>query len=414
MSHTITAKLYDLQTDESADISSIALTKSMSRRLNLTRSMKIEVPAGHALVTDVFGDGYPAMNKGDRKLLVWQDGEIIHHGRVFTVERVGDGTRNRAVITSFDPGMELGYDADDRAGRLVRDDTGNFISPTFNGGGEISGGDLIYQAFTNSQQTGTESDPNPGEGPLPIDLTTGDFDIDIPPAIDLSVIDQMPWPYYLGDFVAEITSTGVVDVNLRPIDPTEGLDPYHMCALSAVNQFGTDHSGTVHFDYWTGSKNASYCRHVADFATICNKLYDYLGPRKNQNQWRANITPGSPGTLVDPTDSRDRYGIFMALRIFDSLGTESSSRPMYIAAWNAEQGLRIEPRDMLFLTPAPDEKALFAPFTDYDVGDLTAVNVGGDFGLTLAEAQRIYGFDVTWSREGVQRVSELITSADAA
>lgn len=416
MSHTLVLKLYDLQTSESADISSIALTKKASRRLNLSKSFSVEVPSGDSLVTDVFGDGFPAMESGDRKLIVWRDGvtQPIFHGRVFTVERNGDGTKNRAVITAFDPGMELGYEMDDRAGRYLRDETGNFISPTFNGGGEISGGDLIFQAMTNSQQTGTESDPNPGEGPLPIDLTTGTFDTTIPPAIDMSILDDMDFPIMLGDLIARITQTGVCDVDLRPVDPSEGLDAYVMCALSAVNRLGSDQSASVHFDYWTGSKNAKGCRHVEDFATLCNKLYDYLGPRLNQNQWKANITPGTAGTTVDPSASRTRYGTFMQIREKDSIGTESSSRPMYIVEWNAEAGLRIIPRNMLFITPNSDDKALYLPFgDDYDVGDLVAVNIGGDLGLSVAAAQRVYGYDVEWSRENVERVSELIASADA-
>jgi hypothetical protein len=418
VSHTVTAKLYDLQSNELADISSIALEKGLKRRLNQARSFTITAPAGHSLLTTVADDGYPNLRKGNRKLLVWEDGDIIFHGRVFTVERHGDGTKNEATITAFDPWMELGYDADDRAGRPVRDETGNFIDPKFvssvDSGDAISGPDLIRQVLTYSQGTGTESDPNPGEGPLPIDLDTGDFDVDVPPAVDLSVVDSADWPVLIGDFVNQLIETGVVDVDMRPVDPSEGFDPYVMVALSAVSSQGTDRSGTVHFDYWTGSKNASDCRHVEDFTTICNKLYDYLGPRRDTKHWKANITPGAPGTTVDPSASRALYGgEFMAIRVFDSVGFEAQSRPLYMALWNAEQGLRVEPRDMLFITPSSDEKALSEPPADFDVGDLVAVNVGAEFGLPLAEAQRVYGYDKTWSREGVARIAGLLTSADA-
>jgi hypothetical protein len=419
----ITAKLYDLATNELADISSIALEKTLKRRLNLSRGFTIQAPAGHSLLTSIAGDGYPNLRKGNRKLIVWDDGDgpgdqPIFHGRIFGVERNGNGTQNLATITGFDPYMELGFDSDDRAGRPVRDSTGNFINPTFvssvDAGAAVSGPDLIQQVLTNSQQVGDESDPSPGEGPLPIDLVTGDFDVDVPPAIDLSVVDTMDWPVLIGDFIAQLVQTGVVDWDMRPVDPSEGFDPYVMVALSAVSSLGTDRSATVHFDYWTGSKNASACRHVEDFATINNKLYDYLGPRLDNQHWRANITPGSPGTIVDPTASRALYGgQFMSIRVLDSIGTEASSRPLYIALWNAEQGYRIEPRNMLFITPNPGGKALFLPPADFDVGDLVAVNTGADFGVALAETQRVYGYDKTWDRQGVARISELITSADA-
>jgi hypothetical protein len=340
------------------------------------------------------------------------------------VERVGDGTTNMATITANDAQLELGYDADDRAGRPVRDATGNFINPTFAGTGSggpdvISGPDLIQQILTNSQGTDSEGGAHPGEGPLPIDLSTGTFDIDVPPAIDLSVIDSMDWPVLCGDFIQQLIQTGVVDIDLRPVDPTEGFDPYIMVALSAVSSLGTDKSATVHFDYWTGDKNAKAARHVEDFSTINNKLYDYLGPRRSQTRWRGNITPGSPGTTIDPSDSRALYGgpdggEFMSIRVFDSVGSENSSRPLYVALWNAEQGMRVEPRDLLYITPSPDVKGLFDAPGDFDRGDRVAINIGAELGVELAETQRVYGYTKTWSREDVSSLSQIVTSAEAA
>jgi hypothetical protein len=195
-----------------------------------------------------------------------------------------------------------------------------------------------------------------------------------------------------------------------------------MSALSAVTALGSDKSATVHFDYFTGSHNANACRHLDDFSTINNKLYDYLGPPVQSGdpntRWTGNITPGSPGTTVDPSASRALYGgpgevpgQFMQIRIMDTIGGESDSRPLYLALWNAEQGERVEPRGMLYLTPNPDVKALWEPPHDYDVGDLVSVNVGPAFGLTIAAVQRVYGWDKTWDRQGIARITGLITSA---
>lgn len=417
----IVAKLYDLGSGELADISEISYEKSMTVGLNTSTTFTITGPAGHALFTADAGDGYPNLRSGNRKLLVFEDGQIIFHGRIFTVERTGDGNENLVTITAHDPYMELGFDSDDKAGRPVRDATGNFITPKFAGTGSggadvISGPDLILQVLTNSIVVGAENPGPGGEGPLPIDFLGAGamFDLDVPPAVDLSCVDSMDWPALIGDFIAQLVATGVVDFKLRPVDPVEGFDGYVMAQMSAVSSLGTDLSGVVHFDYWTGSKNAKACRHVGDFSTICNKLYDYLGPRQlNLNRWAGNITPGSPGTTVDPTASRALYGgQFMSIRVSDSIGTENSSRPLYIALWNAEQRYRIEPREQLYITPASDAKALFQPPHDFDVGDLIGINTGADFGVTLAETQRVYGYVKTWSREGVSSVSELLTSAD--
>jgi hypothetical protein len=422
----ITAELYDLQSNLLADISAIALEKNMKRILDGPRTFTIQSIAARSEFTDLTAaDGLPNLWTGCRKLIVWEDGitDPIFHGRVTNVERNGQGKSSTPVtiVAATPDATDWGYDADNRAGRVVRDETGNFITPKFNSGGAISGPDLIQQAHRYSQGPDAESGTNPGEGPLPIDIDSGTFDITVPPAVDLSSVDSMDWPVMLGDFIQQLVKSGVCDYDLRPLAPGAGLnldglaDPYIMVELSAESHIGTDRSATVHFDYGTGSKNAGGLRHVQDFSTICNKLYDYLGPRIDQTHWRGNITPGSPGTTVDPTDSRTLYGgQFISIRIFDSIGNESGSRPLYIALWNAEQGMRVFPRDMFFVTPSPGSKALFDALADYDAGDDVAVNAGGSFGLDLAASQRVYGFTKTWDRQGVARVSEILTSADIA
>lgn len=418
MTHDINVKIYNLDSSEYVDITEICLEKKLVRRHNQSRALSITVPSGHSLVTSAFGDGYPAMQSGDRKLYVERDSSPIYHGRIFNVERTGDGEVNRATMTAFDPLMEMGYESEDRAGRPVRDSTSNFVTPEF--ASPITGADLIYEILTTSAQTGTESDPTPGEGPHPIDLTLGTFSS----TADLSPENNMSWPVMIGDFIAQLIASGQIDIDLRPVAIGEAPDPYSMVALSVVDLFGSDLSGTVHFDYWTGDRNAKSARHVEDFSTICNKLYDYLGPKALRpdgtvwvGHWAGNITPGTAGTTVDPTDSRARYGgpgsgQFMQIRILDANDTENIVRPLFLANWNAEMQYRVTPRPLLFLTPNPDEYALYEPFSDYDCGDLISVNVGGDFGVNISAIQRVYGYDVEWDREGIERVTNLIVSAD--
>lgn len=435
---SLVLKLYDLASNELADISDISLEKTWSPRLGQAATYTIQAPAGDSLLTSVAEDGYANLRDGNRKLVVWEDGTPIFHGRVVGVERNGDGNENLVTITAQTPvGSDLGYEGTDQAGRIVRGSTdqptagdpygeydGNFIQPKFASSvadqAGVSGPDLILQALTNSQNTGAESDPSPGEGPLPIDLTTGTFDLDVPPAVDLSSVDTMDWPVLIGDFIQQLVQTGVCDIYERPLDIGELEDAYLMVALSAVTAFGSDKSGTVHFDYWTGSRNASQCRLVDSLVTLDNKLYYYLGPRESNTEWKGNITPGSSGTTVDPTASRALYGgphtdkgQFMSIRVLDSVGSESSSRPLYIALWNSEQGFRVEPRSMLYITAAEGSAALFDAPGDFDIGDLIAVNVGDEFGASLADVQRVYGYDKTWSRENVISIGGLITSADA-
>lgn len=432
---TVVAKICDLQTNELADISPIALEKSMSVLLAGARGFTVQAPANHALLTSVVADdGLPNLPKdaGDRKLLVWEDGEIIFHGRIFKTERIGDGLKNRVTITAWDAFRELGFDSEDQAGRVVRGSTnqptagspfadydGNFINPKFASsvGGQdgISGPDLALQILTNSQNTGPESDPTPGEGPLPIDLITGTFDLDVPPAIDLNPAETMAWPKAVGDFLLQLIRSGVCDVAMRPIDPAEGLDPYAMVAVSAVSSYGTDRSADVHFHYWTGDRNAAAVKYISDFGTVNNKLYDFLGPfdAAGTRARLGNITPGSAGTTIDPTASRARFGTFFQIRVKDTTGETGSARPLYIAEWNAEQGYRIFPRDLLYITPAKGAGAMFQAPASFDRGDTIALEVEG-IGISLAESQRVYGYTRTWSREDVPEMSELLTSADVS
>lgn len=416
----LVVKIFDLASNELADISPIALEKSMQVQANGRRTFTVQTYAGHSLLTAAAGDGFPKLESGDRKLLVWEDGTIIHHGRIFTDERTGDGSKNRATITSMDPVMELGYDGNDQAGRPVRDSTGNFIDPSFDGTGSggagvITGPDLIYQMLTNSQN----ADPTLGEGPLPIDLTTGTFDLDIPPATDMSPSDSMDYPKLVGDFIQQLVQTGLVDLVWRPVDPAESLDPYAMVALSAVTEAGTDKSGMVHFDYWTGAKNAAACRYVDDFTTVNNKPFFYLGPRIDKEHWRANIAPDSPGVNPDPADSRARYGgpdggQFMSISVHDGLGDEASSRPLYLALFNAELGYRLYPRKLLYITPARGSAALFDAPSGFDIFDKVGVNTGGSFGVAFAEAQRVMGYTKTWTRQNVPSLSQIVTTADVS
>lgn len=355
----------------------------------------------------------------------------IFHGRITQVERSGDQNANTVAVTAYDPRIELGYEADSRAGRWVRDSIAEFVEPTFTSsvGGQtgISGPDLIKQILTYCQGDPT-TNPITGEGPLPIDVVSGAWDLTVPPALDMNPVDSADWPVMVGDFINQLIATDAVDFDLLPVRPGTGLnlssvaDDYIMCEATAKSKLGTDRTATVHFDYLTGSKNAMGARLVDDFSLQSDRLWYFMGPRLDRQHWRGDITPNSASvsdilTSVDAAAAKyggpnTKKGYNAWIRIFDSLGTENSSRPLYLALYRAEIQLRIEPRRLLYITPAPDTAALFEPPQDYDVFDLVQIKTGADFGVVLDEAQRVYGYTKTWSPEGVATVSELQTSAD--
>lgn len=442
-------RIYDLGTDVLADVSEISLTKSMTRQLNGARSFTFTAPSGDSLLTTVAADGFPNLyDGGNRKLVVWEgpaDGTPpdpatdtpIFHGRIYTVERVGDPNENTVSVTAYDAWMELGYEGDNRAGRVVRDDTTtlvgdpSFFTPHFtssvSGQTAISGPDLIQQILTNSQQD-PSTNPIQGEGPLPIDIVSGSWDLLSPPALDVNPVDSADWPVLIGDFINQLIATDAVDLDFKPVIPGTGLnlssvaDPYIMVEASSVSKMGTDRSATVHFDYLTGSFNAQGARQECDFSLQCDRLWYELGPKLNHGHWRGDITPHGTNVtdlLPEMDASAVKYGgpdtkkgYNASIRVLDSLGTETSSRPLYLALYRAEIRYRMEPRRLLYVTPNPDAAALFEPPQDFDVFDLVQINTGPGFGVELNEKQRIYGYTKTWTAEGVAEVSELLTSAD--
>jgi hypothetical protein len=242
VSHVVTVRIYDLGTTVLADISGISLTKSMTRQLNGARSFQLSAPASDSLLTTVAGDGFPNLyDGGNRKLVVWEgpsDGtapdpstdDPIFHGRIFTVERSGDENAALVTVTAYDPWMELGYEADNRAGRVVRDDAAtlvgdpSFLTPVFTptpSQDGISGPDLIKQILTYSQAD-PSTNPVQGEGPLPIDLVSGTWDLNVPPAIDVNPVDSADWPVLCGDFINQLIATDAVDLDFRPVRPGTG------------------------------------------------------------------------------------------------------------------------------------------------------------------------------------------------
>jgi hypothetical protein len=224
----------------------------------------------------------------------------------------------------------------------------------------------------------------------------------------------------VGDLATLLTESGVVDLVARPVDSSMGYTAGIMAELSAVSRYGTDKSGYLHLDYATGDYSVAKARWVEDGSTLGNKIVYELGPRKDVEHWRGNIT----ATETTPVNlsaylalemaSREKFGASATIRVYDSEGDESSARPLFHQLWKTEVVLRDDARQLLYLTPAATNSTTsFAPFDDYDKGDTISVNTGTVTGNPVVNGkQRIYGFDIDTDTEGVERVGELICSAD--
>jgi hypothetical protein len=387
-----TFKLCDLATDsELVDLTPRALSAKLSPRLNRPLTTVYELPADDSTLRALALDGDLNLTVGTRCIKAFQGGTLRANTLVWNLEYQGDADTTKVMVTGYDPMILLRF-------RPVRDSTGNLVDPTF--ASPIAGATILKNAIDNSVTY---------EGALPITTTGGTFNTTIPPATNLAA-ELTDWPTTIGDLLTLLTDTGVVDVVMDPIEGA-GL----LARLSILNQRGTDRTGAVHFDYATGAHSIQNIRRVFDMDQLCNKLYYYLGPKKTTTRWAGNITATETGLEAYDalqTASRAKYGTYMDIRIYDSNGTENSARPLFHQLWKEEVTLRVSPRELLYVQPTTD--AGFEPFTDFNIGDTFSLNASDIIGPTFTGAiQRIYGFDVDIDADGVQRVGELICSADA-
>lgn len=389
-----TLELCDRATDELL----VDLTAYATFKVSVRENRPTTVTARMASVTPGIGtahdDGDANLTVGTRALKVRQDGVLVAHVIVWNIAPAGDANTAYIEVTGHDPMMLLRK-------RPYRDVSGNLIDPEFES--PISGAEIVKGGIENSVAF---------EGDLPIDTTTGDFDTTIPPAEDLGA-ELTNWPIMLDALISLLVETGAIDIVMRPVDSATH-DPGIMAELSVVNDRGTDLTATVNFDYGTGDFNVQTARRSTDYDDLCNKLYYYLGPKVTKTQWRGNITATEMGLEDWETmqlDSRAKYDTSMVIRVYDSNADEVSARPLFTEVWKREVERNVVPEDLLFVTPAANVGP--QPFADYNPGDTVALNTSGIIGPAIEDGpQRIQGYDVEVSEDGVGRVSELLVSVD--
>lgn len=358
---------------------------------------------------------------GERCLRVVRNSTLVFNGLLVRVDVTGDANQTSILATFQDPMVWW-------PSRPVRMSDGSFFTVDSGVPGEaivfespVSGGSILQQVLQNSVSNG--GDPGDMEGSLGLELEDGTVDTIADGAPDLAVTFSN-WPLTIAELAGALIQTGALDVYITPVDETAGYADDIMGVFNAVTQRGSDRTADVTFAYATGAKNAAAARYSADLAALCNKLWYYLGPKneKNAAQWAGNLTPPADSAAFDDLDlddatleaarqdSLDRYGTWMDVQVFDDNANENSLRYLYGTRWQTETLLRLGPRRLLHLTPST--KPVYYPFDDYNIGDLISVATGAAFGVEIAAAQRIYGFDLAVDDNGVERVSELIVSAD--
>lgn len=397
---TLAALLCDFDTDETiADLSYEGATVKLSPRLNRPLAASVTLPGDMASIRGLAGDGLPAVQVGKRTLKIIRNGVLRANTLLWNVAPSGDPNSTSVVLTGYDPLILFGK-------RTVRDSTGNLVDPDFTLIGATGGADILVEAINAT---------NTYVGTLPIDLG-GTFST----TIDLAAF-LTDWPMNMADLLTLLTNTGVCDVTMDPIDHAHyGYAAGLIGRINIVDHYGNDLSGSVHFDYATGDYSLASLRRTFDMDELCNRLVYYFGPKLNKTTYKGDISatdPSPPGPdlsayLALETASRDEFGVYEEIRIFDDSEGPTSGRPMFHELWKTEVALRVQPRQMLYMQAAAGDGCPFQPFDDYNIGDVVSTNAADIVGPAISGGQqRIYGFDIDQDASGPERVSEFIVSS---
>lgn len=233
------------------------------------------------------------------------------------------------------------------------------------------------------------------------------------------------WPWTMQQLWDFLVNTGTLDVMLNPSAGGSTVDLY-------PGDAGTDLSGSVTFDYNTGSFNCMDAKFTFDMKNTISRIRYFLGPKRPQ--YRGDIQHYSRDVQIDDP-ALDAYdpakqaqidaqsasieavtGLMREVQIYDSnpplpVGStppeytgESALKDLYLALWQSEMLVRTTPRRLLSMTPEPGVTPTFG------VGDLITANaVIGD---TVGGVQRVYRYTVEQDTEGNEMITNLVTSTD--
>ena len=384
-----------------------AISGSSTRRLNRPSVATITVP------NDL------AIGGAGSRLKVVINGTLHHHGRVMLCETNPQEDTGYTVYNSEDP-LELWKWRPCRD--YFGDTPGNLVDPSFlirNWPLKTTGPEIIHEIMLASEFPAGV--PEIAEGPLFLEFgtfATGGPDLSGAPAT---------FPISMADMASFLTSTGVLDIVITPID-TGG----NMGRIDVYNSpYGTDRRGSLIFEYGMGQRNIRDLRWIEDMSNLSNKIQYFFGPKESVTRYKGNITGDDPcldlqlgaaniaALQIKRLASRTTYGTRFEFQEFEvgTLAREQQpqgtcvfldpTRSAYRQLWFWESNIRLMPRNLFTMTPTR-ETAINA----FDIGDLVTVRCtplvrGGFDGF-----QRVYEYTVSWDNQGVLALTDFVTSPD--
>lgn len=316
--------------------------------------------------------------------LTLTEGGTIFTGYVHYPQYTGEAASAYAEVTAYDHLIHL-------ADRMVKTAAGNLITPTTT----ATTAPGILAAYINNT---ISFDP----GPYALAVGTvaaGGVDVDIG--------ELMQFPMDLEQLRALLVGTGQMDVFLSPGSGSSTVNLTN-------GEGGTDLSGSVSYQYATGTNNAAVGTLTVDMAQVINALWYLLAPRISKTRYKGSITPTAPhvggswppALLADIALSRGLYNYRQEIQTKDEVGA-NTIRPYYEARWASEAALRAFPRH--FYTVKPNRSV----FPAFRPGDFINVAAGSVLNGGFSETQCVYEFEVVTDADGISQVTDILTSADA-
>ena len=445
------------------DITNLAFRSKVSTRLNRPISISCELPADDSTIWANAADGHPRLEGGTRSIQAIQDGTLRANPIVWGVGPTGDENTSRVLVTGHDPMIRWKT-------RYMRDSTGNLITPAT--ADPVSGGKLIKDAIVNSVTYDGATLINTATGtislvtgaavanlaaqltnfPLRIsDLATlltntGEVDIILKPLAAAGSIGELNAVTLYGtDRSASVHfDYGTGSNNIKAIRRFFSMDDicnklqYYLGPRKSPTQWAGNitateiataatgvnalNSGTINVTSTTGfaASGTAYLTNVAFTYTALTGT-SFTGCGNHAATTGGETIGGSAGSenlaayAALQTTSQTRWGgVYMDIQIYEDGADANTYRRMFHSLWTTECKLRVNPSEMLFVTPAAGLGSVYRPFIDYDRGDIVTINIGSALGNAASANQRIYGFDVEIDADGVERTSELVVSPDGS
>ena len=344
------------------------------------------------------------ITEGGTELVITDNGGgVLFAGPCWYGEDSGDTQDQFSTITGFDHRVKWPF-------RQVQDADGDYSDPT------------IFQDWENAVDVMANAITNDIDNDGPYGITLGSISASSFPLVGFKPTD---WPWTMQQLWTFLVDTGTLDVMLIP-----GIGSSQVALYPG--DAGTDLSGSVQFDYNTGSFNAIDAGYTFDMKNTISRIRYFLGPKRPQ--YRGDIQHYSRDVQIDDP-ALDAYdpvkqaqidaqsgsmegttGLLRDIQIFDSnpplpdgvnppeFTGESALKDLYLALWQSEMLVRTVPRRLLSITPDPGVTPSFG------VGDLITVNAS--LRGTIGGVQRVYRYTHGMDTEGNEIITDLVTSTD--